>query len=71
MPEGYISVKEAADLFGYRVQYLYQLIKQYGAPAEQIGTTWIIHQETFKRWLADRKKTNIGRPPKNSTGSEP
>lgn len=61
MPEGYITITEAAQLLGLKPQQIRNMIRAGMIPEsdrEKIGTTWIIKRETLMG-LRPRKK---GRP---------
>ena len=54
-PTEWITTKEAAELTGYNVIYLRQLIKREQLQARKLGRDWFLHKEKLLAY-ADKMK---------------
>lgn len=61
-----ISVKEAAELTGYSVDYVYDLAQQGKIDAQKVGWGWVIDREGILKYMREMEQDPRGGPrPKN------
>lgn len=62
-PMGHISTKKAAELTGFEMAYIRQLLLRGKLNGRKFGRDWQVSQASVDKYLATRKRR--GRPPKD------
>jgi excisionase family DNA binding protein len=59
--DDWITTNEAADLSGYHVNYIRQLIRRGAIHARKFGTIWQVSQSSLEAYVESATKSEDGR----------